>query len=208
MRTHLVTFALFAVTALPGAADAQFPDYRFQAEASVGGLMPGYNTIFDQGDVEGTTRKVETLRSPAIAGRFLILWPRGLYSGISFSLAPEIPLVQKTIGTHVGVAQRLRLSVAMGGKTPKIPGTPVRFRGGFDIGFAQYTFVEDPGISIPIETGTNFLAAVSMGWDVELAPPMSLVTDVVMSFEDGQTESLASFLMHLGLAVRFPEIQR
>jgi hypothetical protein len=205
MRIRLVTSLLVAAAALPGAAHAQFGDYTFQAEVAIGTLLPGFNSIFSESQSGGGTREVKTQGAASLDGRFLILWPGGLHSGVSFALVPDVPLEETILGTRVGTARRLRLSVAMGGKTPKIPGTPVRFRGGFDFGFTRYSFSEASGSSLPLDKATNLVAAVSMGWDVELTRPVSLATDITMSFEDGQTQSLASFLVHVGLAVRLVE---
>lgn len=206
MRLHFLIGVLLAAAAYPEASAAQFGDHIFQAEVAIGGFLPGFNTIFMEGvQPGGGMEEVKTRAAPAIDGRFVILWPGGLYGGAAVALVPDIPLESNALGTRLGTARRLRLSVAMGGKTPKIPGTPVRFRGGFDFGFARYSFTETPGGSLPLDNATNLVAAVSMGWDIELTRPVSLTTDFTMSFEDGQTESLASFLIHLGLAVRFVE---
>ena len=92
----------------------------------------------------------------------------------------------------------------MGGQTPPIPGTPISFRGGFDIGLTHYSFEGDPGVSFPVSDATNFFAGLSFGTDVELSGPVSLVADVMLPFEEGQTQSLANFLIHAGVAVRLP----
>lgn len=204
MPPRLIIAALLGTTLLPAAARAQFLDYTVQIESTAGLFTPGFNRIFKQGEVVGATRAVVLTSSPTVGGRFLFLIPQGLYSGIAVVFAPSIDLENNVVGNKVGVASRFRVSVVMGGQTPPIPGTPISFRGGFDIGLTHYSFDEDPGVSFPVSDATNFFAGLSFGTDVELAGPVSLVADAMLPFEKGQTQSLANFLIHAGVALRLP----
>jgi len=197
---HLAAgLALLATVTAPAASSAQI-----QLEASAGVIVPGYNTLFDQGDVAGATRAVQIRAAASFEVRAVKYVSGGLYAGLQFAIAPEVELENAKILTLVGSAKRYSVSATFGGMTSKIPKTPIRFRGGFSMGIRHYRFTGEPGVTFPTDDATSLFGSVSMGGDAELSQKFSIIGDFILPFDLGteHTEATINVVIQAGVAVR------
>ena len=200
MKYLAVGLALAAAATVSTPSSAQ----TFQLEASAGVIVPGYNTLFDQGDVEGATRAVQLRAAATFEVRALMFVSAGLHAGLQLAVAPDIELENSKILTVVGSAKRYSVSGTFGGMTSKIPKTPIRFRGGFSLGIRHYRFTGDPGITFPVDEATSLFGSVSFGGDAELSRKFSIVGDFILPFDLGSdaTNAMINIVLQAGLAVR------
>jgi hypothetical protein len=199
MKNLAAGLALLATTTAPAASSAQI-----QLEASAGIIVPGYNTLFDQGDVVGATRAVQIRAAASFEVRAVKHVSGALYAGLQFAIAPDVELENTRILTLVGSAKRYSVSATFGGMTSKIPKTPIRFRGGFSAGIRHYRFTGETGVTFPTDDATSLFGSVSMGGDAELSEKFSIIGDFILPFDLGSetTDATINVVIQAGVAVR------
>ena len=200
MKHIAAGLAMLATGAATTASSAQ----TIQLEAAAGVIVPGFNTLFDRGDVAGATRAVQLRAAATFEARALMLLSGGLHAGVQLAIAPHVELENSRILTLVGSAKRYSVSGTFGGMTSKIPKTPIRFRGGFSLGIRHYRFTGEPGVTFPADDATSLFGSVSFGGDAELSQKFSIVGDFVLPFDLGTetTDATINVVIQAGLAVR------